>query len=48
MGYSLPASIGASIAKNNCTICIDGESIQINLQELDTIDKLKLPIKIFI
>ena len=50
MGYSLPASIGASIAKNNKRIiCIDGDgSIQINLQELHTIDKLKLPIKIFI
>ena len=50
MGYSLPASIGASIAKNNSRIfCIDGDgSIQINLQELHTIDKLKLPIKIFV
>ena len=50
MGYSLPASIGACIAKNKSrVICIDGDgSIQINLQELHTIDKLKLPIKIFI
>ena len=50
MGYALPASIGASIVKNNSRIiCIDGDgSIQINLQELHTIDKLKLPIKIFI
>ena len=50
MGYSLPASIGASVAKNNSRIiCIDGDgSIQINLQELHTVDKLKLPIKIFI
>jgi len=50
MGYALPASIGASIAKNKSKIiCIDGDgSIQINLQELHTIDKLKLPIKIFI
>ncbi len=50
MGYALPASIGASIVKNNSKIiCIDGDgSIQINLQELHTIDKLKLPIKIFI
>ncbi len=50
MGYSLPASIGASIVKNKKRIiCIDGDgSIQINLQELHTIDKLKLPIKIFI
>ena len=50
MGYALPASIGASIVKNNSRIiCIDGDgSIQINLQELHTIDKLRLPIKIFI
>jgi len=50
MGYALPASIGASIAKNNKRIiCIDGDgSIQINLQELHTIDKLQLPVKIFI
>ncbi len=50
MGYSLPASIGASIAKNKSKVfCIDGDgSIQINLQELHTIDKLKLPIKIFV
>ena len=50
MGYSLPASIGASIAKKNKkVICIDGDgSIQINIQELHTIKKLKLPIKIFI
>ena len=50
MGYSLPASVGASIVKNNSRIfCIDGDgSIQINLQELHTIDKFKLPIKIFV
>ena len=50
MGYALPASIGASIIRNkNRIICIDGDgSIQINLQELHTIDKLQLPIKIFI
>ena len=50
MGYSLPASIGASIALNKSKIiCIDGDgSIQINLQELHTVDKLKLPIKIFV
>ena len=50
MGYALPASIGASIVKNKKKIiCIDGDgSLQINLQELHTVDKLKLPIKIFI
>ncbi len=50
MGYALPASIGASIVKNKKKIiCIDGDgSLQINLQELHTVDKLKLPIKIFV
>ncbi len=50
MGYALPASIGASVIKKKSRIiCIDGDgSIQINLQELHTVDKLKLPIKIFI
>jgi len=50
MGYALPASIGASVVKKKSRIiCIDGDgSIQINLQELHTVDKLKLPIKIFI
>tara|TARA_B110000037_G_C17114210_1_gene503081 strand:+ start:1358 stop:3112 length:1755 start_codon:yes stop_codon:yes gene_type:complete len=50
MGYALPASIGASfVRKKERIICINGDgSIQINLQELHTIYKLKLPIKIFI
>ncbi len=50
MGYSFPASIGASIAKNKKrVICIDGDgSFQINMQELQTVVNEKLPIKIFI
>ena len=50
MGYALPAAIGASIAKNKKKIiCIDGDgSIQINIQELQTIITYKLPIKLFI
>ena len=50
MGYALPASIGASIALNKKRIiCIDGDgSIQINIQELHTLKKLNLPLKIFI
>ena len=50
MGYALPASIGASVVKKKSKIiCIDGDgSIQINIQELHTISKLNLPIKIFI
>lgn len=50
MGFSLPASIGASIAaKRQRVICINGDgSFQQNLQELQTIIHNKLPIKIFI
>ncbi|HVZ59139.1 MAG TPA: thiamine pyrophosphate-dependent enzyme, partial [Patescibacteria group bacterium] len=50
MGYDLPAAIGACIANNKKrVICISGDgSIQMNLQELQTIVNYKLPIKIFI
>jgi acetolactate synthase-1/2/3 large subunit len=50
MGYAFPAAIGASIAnKNERIICIDGDgSIQINIQELQTMVANKLPIKLFI
>jgi len=50
MGWGLPSSIGACIA-NNCqrTICITGDgSIQLNIQELQTITHYRLPIKIFV
>lgn len=50
MGYDLPAAIGASFAINKGeTICLAGDgSIQMNLQELQTIVFHKLPIKIFV
>jgi len=50
MGYAFPASIGASIAKNKGkVICIDGDgSIQINIQELQTVVHNKLPVKIIV
>ncbi|NQT66883.1 MAG: thiamine pyrophosphate-binding protein [Actinobacteria bacterium] len=52
MGYSLPASIGAYFSnkkKNNNIICITGDGgIQMNIQELATIVKHKIPIKIFV
>ncbi len=49
MGYDLPAAIGACIAHNKQdVICITGDgSIQMNLQELQTIIHNQLPIKIF-
>lgn len=49
MGYGLPAAIGACIAANKETICIEGDgSIMMNIQELQTIITNKLPIKIFL
>ena len=49
MGYDLPAAIGAARASDSDVICISGDgSIQMNLQELQTIKTNKLPIKIFV
>lgn len=50
MGFGLPASIGACIASNKKrTICINGDGgFQLNIQELETVRRLNLPIKIFI
>jgi acetolactate synthase-1/2/3 large subunit len=50
MGYAFPAALGAAIAeKNKRVICIDGDgSIQINIQELQTMVANKLPVKLFI
>ncbi len=49
MGYDLPAAIGACAANNkNSVICLAGDgSVQMNLQELQTIVHNKLPVKIF-
>ena len=50
MGYGLPASIGACVSnENGKTICVTGDgSIQMNLQELQTIVTYKLPLKLFV
>lgn len=50
MGYDLPAAIGACFGLNRQkVICLTGDgSIQMNLQELQTIVHYKLPIKIFV
>lgn len=49
MGYDLPAAIGACVCDHSQdTINVTGDgSIQMNLQELQTIVQNKLPIKIF-
>jgi len=50
MGYDLPAAIGASLANSNRdVICVTGEgSLQMNIQELQTIVHNRLNIKIFV
>lgn len=50
MGYDLPAAIGACFAEGGKDIiCLSGDgSIQMNLQELQTIVFHRLPIKIFL
>jgi acetolactate synthase-1/2/3 large subunit len=50
MGYSLPAGIGAHFASpDRQIICVMGDGgIQMNLQELQTVSRGKIPLKIFI
>lgn len=50
MGYDLPAAIGACVAAGKKEIvCIAGDgSIQMNIQELQTIVTNQLPVKIFV
>jgi len=50
MGNGLPAAIGACLAGGRRrTICVDGDGgFQFNIQELETVARLKLPIKFFV
>lgn len=50
MGWALPASIGASFAlRGGEVICVTGDgSLQMNIQELATVIRHSLPIKIFL
>ncbi|MDD5368003.1 MAG: thiamine pyrophosphate-binding protein [Anaerolineaceae bacterium] len=50
MGYGLPSAIGASFArKGHRVICLEGDgSIQLNIQELQTVVFHHLPLKIII
>ena len=50
MGYDLPAAIGACIASGREElVCITGDgSLQMNLQELQTIIHHKLPVKLYV
>ncbi|WP_130832589.1 acetolactate synthase 2 catalytic subunit [[Erwinia] mediterraneensis] len=48
MGFGLPAAVGAQVARPQDTvICVSGDgSIMMNIQELGTIKRKKLPVKI--
>ncbi len=50
MGFGLPASIGACLASGGQrTISVDGDGgFQMNIQELETVRRLNLPIKFFV
>lgn len=51
MGYGLPAAIGAALAseEGRTVVCFEGDgSIQMNLQELQTLLTYRLPIKVFV
>jgi len=50
MGFGLPATIGACIASGRKrTICLNGDGgFQLNIQELETVRRLALPVKFFV
>lgn len=50
MGFGLPAAVGAQVARPADTvICVSGDgSIMMNIQELGTIKRKKLPVKILL
>ncbi len=50
MGFDLPASIGSCIASGGRrTVCVTGDgSIAMNVQELEVLKRLQIPVKIFV
>jgi len=50
MGYDLPAAIGAAVAHSGKRVlCLAGDgSLQLNIQELQTVKHQQLPIKLFV
>ena len=50
MGFGLPAAIGAQLARPECrVICVSGDgSIMMNIQELATIKRYNIPVKILL
>ena len=49
MGYGLPAAIGACVATKSKVVCIEGDgSLQMNIQELQTIKHYRLPVVLYV
>src|ERR1700693_5597116 len=50
MGFALPAAVGVQLAKpDTCVLCVSGDGgFQMNIQELATVHRLSLPIKMVI
>jgi acetolactate synthase-1/2/3 large subunit len=50
MGFGLPAAIGAQLARPDCrVICVSGDgSIMMNIQEMATLNRYKIPVKILL
>jgi acetolactate synthase I/II/III large subunit len=50
MGFALPAAVGVQLAKpETCVLCVSGDGgFQMNIQELATVQRLGLPIKMVI
>ena len=50
MGFGLPATIGACLASGKKrTVCVNGDGgFMMNIQELETLHRLQLPVKIFV
>jgi acetolactate synthase-1/2/3 large subunit len=49
MGFDIPNALGAAIASGKRTICVTGDGgFQLNIQDLETIHRLNLPIKFFV
>jgi acetolactate synthase-1/2/3 large subunit len=50
MGFGLPSAIGVCLAHGRRrTVCVDGDGgFQFNIQELETVARLRLPIKFFV
>src|SRR5216683_6269977 len=50
MGFALPAAVGVQVAKpETCVLCVSGDGgFQMNIQELATVHRLGLPVKMVI